>query len=84
MQPGDGLTIVTFHFGMVTQALIKSATVKFDPLKYTWLGDPAIGGLPPGAVGSERGTDPLSGRLKSEERASFRGSNGSRHKRWSS
>ncbi len=46
MQPGDGLTIVTFHFGMVTQALIKSATVKFDPLKYTWLGDPAIGGLP--------------------------------------
>jgi len=46
MQPGDGLTIVTFHFGMVTQALIGSATVKFDPLKYTWLGDPAIGGLP--------------------------------------
>ncbi len=46
MQPGDGLTIVTFHFGMVTQALIGSGTVKFDPLKYTWLGDPAIGGLP--------------------------------------
>ncbi len=46
MQPGDGLTIVTFHFGMVTQALIGSETVKFNPLKYTWLGDPAIGGLP--------------------------------------
>jgi tripartite-type tricarboxylate transporter receptor subunit TctC len=46
MQPGDGLTMVTFHFGMVTQALTRSATIKFDPLKYTWLGDPAIGGLP--------------------------------------
>jgi tripartite-type tricarboxylate transporter receptor subunit TctC len=46
MQPGDGLTIVTLHFGMITQAVIKSATVKFDPLKYIWLGDPAIGGLP--------------------------------------
>ncbi len=46
MQPGDGLTIVTFNFGMVSQALIKSPTVTFDPLKYTWLVDPAIGGLP--------------------------------------
>ncbi|MFQ5872934.1 MAG: tripartite tricarboxylate transporter substrate-binding protein, partial [Dehalococcoidia bacterium] len=45
MQPGDGLTIVTFHFGKVSQALV-DPVVKFDPLKYLWLGDPTIGGLP--------------------------------------
>ncbi len=46
MKPGDGLTIVTFHFGTITLALSGEKTVTFDPLKYNWLGDPTIGGLP--------------------------------------
>ena len=44
-QPGDGLTIAAFHFGKVSQALV-DPVVQFDPLKYLWLGDPTIGGLP--------------------------------------
>ena len=46
MQPGDGLTIVTFHFGQISQALIGNPSVRFDPLKYPWLGSPSLGGLP--------------------------------------
>ena len=46
MQPGNGLTIVTFHFGMLTQALLKNPSIKFDPLKYPFLGSPSLGGLP--------------------------------------
>lgn len=44
--PGTGLTIVTFHFSMVTQALTGDPNVQFDPLKYKWLGDPTVGALP--------------------------------------
>lgn len=44
--PGDGLTIVAFHFSMVTQALTGDPNVQFDPLKYKWLGDPTVGALP--------------------------------------
>jgi len=46
MQPGDGLTIVTFNLSMVIQALVRDPGVAFDPLKYIWLGDPSIGSLP--------------------------------------
>lgn len=45
-QPGDGLTIATFHYGTVVLALSGEKTVKFDPMKYIWLGDPTIGGQP--------------------------------------
>lgn len=45
-QPPDGRTIVTFHFGLITQALVGDPLVKFDPAKLLWLGDPSIGGLP--------------------------------------
>jgi len=46
MQPGDGLTIVAFNFGLIPQAVTGDPTVTFDPRKYIWLGDPAIGSLP--------------------------------------
>lgn len=46
MQPGDGLTIVTFHYGTVVSALVGAPEVRFDPMKYLWLGDPTIGGKP--------------------------------------
>lgn len=45
-QPPDGRTIVTFHFGLITQALVGDPLVKFDPARFVWLGDPSIGGLP--------------------------------------
>ncbi len=45
-QQPDGRTIVTFHFGLITQATVGDPLVKFDPAKYIWLGDPSIGGLP--------------------------------------
>lgn len=45
-QQPDGRTIVTFHFGLITQALVGDPLVKFDPARYVWLGDPSIGGLP--------------------------------------
>ncbi len=45
-QPGDGLTIVMLHFAAVTQAIVGHPQAKFDPLKYSWIGDPSIGGLP--------------------------------------
>ena len=45
-QPGDGLTMVMLHFAAVTQALVGHPQAKFDPLKYIWIGDPSIGGLP--------------------------------------
>ena len=45
-QPGDGLTIVTFASGIVVQALMGDPAAKFDPLKYLWLGDPALAALP--------------------------------------
>ena len=44
--PGDGLTMVQFHYGKVSQAFLGDPLVKFDPMKYQWLGDPTIGGLP--------------------------------------
>ena len=44
-QPADGLTMVTFHFNMVTQSFVDPA-VRFDPSKYIWLGEPSVGGLP--------------------------------------
>ena len=46
MQPGDGLTIVVFSFGVIPQAVTGDPTIKFDPRKYVWLGDPTIGTLP--------------------------------------
>ena len=46
MQPGNGLTIVTFHFSLVTQALTGDPNIKFDASKYIWLGEPTVGGLP--------------------------------------
>ncbi|MCZ6623404.1 MAG: tripartite tricarboxylate transporter substrate-binding protein [Deltaproteobacteria bacterium] len=45
-QPGDGLTMVMLHYGVVTQAIAGSPLAKFDPRKYIWIGDPTIGGLP--------------------------------------
>jgi len=45
-QPGDGLTMVMLHYGVVTQALVGHAAARFDPLKYIWIGDPTVGGLP--------------------------------------
>jgi len=44
--PGDGLTMVAFHFSMVIQALTGDPNVQFDPLQYKWLGDPTVGALP--------------------------------------
>ena len=44
--PGNGLTIVTFQFSMVVQALVGTPGVKFDPRKYIWLGHPSLGALP--------------------------------------
>ena len=46
MQPGNGLTIVVFNAGQLIQAVTGNKNVKFDPRKYLWLGDPAIGSLP--------------------------------------
>ncbi len=46
MRPGDGLTMVQFHYGKVAQAFIGDPLVKFDPMKYQWLGDPTLGSLP--------------------------------------
>lgn len=45
-QPGDGLTIVNFHFSMLLQALLRDPNVRFDPLKFIWLGNPSLGVLP--------------------------------------
>lgn len=45
-RPGDGLTMVMLHYGVVTQALVGHPAARFDPLKYVWIGDPTIGGLP--------------------------------------
>jgi tripartite-type tricarboxylate transporter receptor subunit TctC len=45
-QPGDGLTMVMLHFAAITQAIVGHPQAKFDPLKYNWIGDPSIGGLP--------------------------------------
>lgn len=46
MQPGDGLTIVVFNAGSLVEAVTGNPNIKFDPRKYNWLGDPAIGSLP--------------------------------------
>lgn len=46
MRPGDGLTMVNFHYGKVAQAFIGDPLVRFDPMKYQWLGDPTLGSLP--------------------------------------
>lgn len=45
-QPGDGLTMVMLHYGVVTQALVGHPATRFDALKYIWIGDPTVGGLP--------------------------------------
>ncbi len=46
MQPSDGLTIVNFHYNVAMQSFVGDPAVKFDPLKYHWLGEPSIGALP--------------------------------------
>ena len=46
MQPGNGLTIVAFNAGSLVEAVTGNPNIKFDPRKYNWLGDPAIGSLP--------------------------------------
>ena len=46
MQPGNGLTIVAFNAGTLVEAVTGNPNIKFDPRKYQWLGDPAIGSLP--------------------------------------
>ncbi len=46
MQPGDGRTIVVFNAGSLVDAVVGGKSVKFDPRKFLWLGDPAIGSLP--------------------------------------
>ncbi len=38
--------MVNFHYGKVTQALLEDPLVRFDPMKYQWLGDPTLGALP--------------------------------------
>ena len=45
-QPGDGLTIVNFATGIILQALMGDPVVKFDPMKYMFLGDPSLPALP--------------------------------------
>ena len=46
MQPGNGLTIVAFNAGSLVEAVTGNPNIKYDPRKYIWLGDPAIGSLP--------------------------------------
>ena len=46
MQPGNGLTIAVFNAGTLIEAVNGNPSVKFDPRKYLWLGDPALGSLP--------------------------------------
>jgi len=46
MQPSDGLTIVNFHYNVAMQFFVGDPAVKFDPMKYHWLGEPSIGALP--------------------------------------
>ena len=46
MQPGDGLTIVVFSFGVVTDLVTRPEAAKFDVRKFIWLGDPTLGAVP--------------------------------------
>lgn len=46
MQPGDGRTIVAFNAGSLVDAVVGDSSIKFDPRKYIWITDPAIGSLP--------------------------------------
>ena len=46
MQPGDGLTIVVFSFGVIMEAVTRPEAVKFDARKFIWLGDPTLGAVP--------------------------------------
>ena len=46
MQPGNGLTVVVFNAGSLVEAVNNKPNIKFDPRKFIWLGDPAIGSLP--------------------------------------
>ena len=46
MQPGDGLTIVVFSFGVITEAVTRPGAITFDPRKYIYLGDPTLGTIP--------------------------------------
>ena len=46
MQPGNGLTVVVFNAGSVVDGVVGDSSVRFDPRKFIWLGDPAIGSLP--------------------------------------
>jgi tripartite-type tricarboxylate transporter receptor subunit TctC len=42
IQPGEGLTIVTFNAGILTRAVVGDPRIKFDPSNYAWLGDPTF------------------------------------------
>ena len=46
MQPGDGLTIVVFSFGVITDLVTRPEAAKFDVRKFIWLGDPTLGAVP--------------------------------------
>ena len=46
MQPGDGLTIVVFSFGVITEAVTRPGAITFDPRKFIYLGDPTLGTIP--------------------------------------
>lgn len=46
MQPGDGLTIVVFSFGVITDVVTRPEAAKFDVRKFIWLGDPTLGAVP--------------------------------------
>ena len=46
MQPGDGLTMVTFNGSFITQAVLQVPGIMFDPQKFMWIGQPSVGALP--------------------------------------
>lgn len=46
MQPGDGLTIVVFSFGVITDIVTRPEAAQFDVRKFIWLGDPTLGAVP--------------------------------------
>ena len=46
MQPGDGLTMVTFNGSFITRAVLKVPGMRFDPKKFNWIGQPSVGAMP--------------------------------------
>ncbi len=46
MQPGDGLTMVTFNASFITRAVLKVPGIRFDPQKFIWIGQPSVGAMP--------------------------------------